>query len=564
MQAKEASKAVDEAVAALPDSTLKDSLKASLSEVSAKLLQQLQSQEEQIKQPAKRAKPAAPPTTQQMKKKKPSRQSRGAAAPEAPTLMDCNLEAAVAAILRGTTPRSYTTVAIAPLISRFPPPEGLIEWHLLRSNPAAGEEDWVAQIDLAEKALPICNALATQAPSSEHALAVFEPALAQMLRAVEALEAATSTSLVEEGEQAADASREIASGWEQLKLLSTRAVMCMNLTAKEISIVNHADDNDIGAEADRNTRWWLSYNSNLSASEGITDENGGSASLNNSDDGRSRGHHHHSGDVTNIAQTACSVAVSLCTVARLRTLEGDDSLHVDALAAHAAHDMKILSPYAAMGQVTAAAEAVLGEVNKTTDDAMLFLALYMAAVESSDAISGELYFLRMLAARNASAAASFLGNTAVAARVLSSAATAPPPPAALEWLREQPPSRVILQALDSLQRGPQGLSAHLIYEAPERAVMALAAAAKALAVGASGGGDGDGGQDSTPADDLLFFVSKEGDGGAFNCQDWGSEREEGAEVEDGRAGLVIDDLPDEGKSMSEEEDYNEDSDDDDE
>ncbi|KAL4527524.1 hypothetical protein Ndes2526A_g08693 [Nannochloris sp. 'desiccata'] len=563
-KAQEASKAVEQAIAALPHSTLKDSLKASLSEASTKLLKQLQSlgeQEQRIK-PAKRSKPAAPPITQQKKKKKLSRQSGVAAAPSAPTLMDCSLEAAVAAILRGKTPKSYETVAIAPLISRFPPPEGLIEWHLLRSNPAE-EEDWAAQIDSAEKALHICNALATQAPSSEYALAVFEPALAQMLKAVEALEAATITSLVEEEEQGgADDSREIASGWEQLKSLSNRAVMCMNLAAKEVSVVNQAANDDVGAEADRNTRWWLSWNSNLFISDDTAGETGGNGSSRDVSDGRPRGSH-HSGDVRNIARTACSVAVSLCTVARLRTFEGDDDLQVDALAAHAAHDMKILAPYAAIGQVTGAAEAVLEEINKTTDDAMLFLALYMAAIDSSDTNNAEYYFLRMIAARNASAAATSLGNTAVAGRVLSSAAVAPPPPTALEWLREQPPSSVILQALESLQRGPQGLSAHLIYEAPERAVRALAAAAKAggvLAVGASGA-DGDNGQDSTPADDLLFFVSKKGDGGAFNRQDWGSDREEGSDDEDGRAGLVIDDLPDEGKSMSGEEDYNEDSDD---
>lgn len=548
----------------MPNSPLKDSLKASLTEASTKLLQQLQSQEEEPKkQPAKRAKPAAPPATKQTKKKKTSQQS-SAAAPKAPTLVDCSLEAAVAAILRSKIPKCYDNVAIAPLISRFPPPEGLIEWHLLRSNPAAAvEEDWAAQIDSAEKALHICNALATEAPSSEHALAVFEPVLAQMLKAVEALEAATTKSLVEEEEQGgADDTREIASGWEQLKLLSNRIVMCMNLAAKEIAVVNHADDDDVGAEADRNTRWWLSWNSNSSPSNDTADKNGGSGSGDKNNGRRTNGHN-LSGNVENIATTACSVAVSLCTVARLRTFKGDASRQVDVLAAHAAHDMKILAPYAAMGQVTAAAEAALEEVNKTTDDATLFLALYMAAVKSSDSMSEEIYFLRMLAARNASAAATSLGNTAVAAQVLSSAATAPPPPAALEWLQEQPPSSVILQALQSLQRGPQGFSAHLIYEAPERALKALAAAAKAggvLAVGTSDA-DGDAGQISIPADDLLFFVSKEGDGGAFNRQDWGSDRDEGSDDEDGRAGLLIDDLPDEGKSMSEEEDYSEESDD---
>jgi hypothetical protein len=505
----------------LPKSTLKDSLQATLSEASAKLLQQLQPQEEAKKKPAKRAKPAA--DTQQKKQKKQS----SAAVPLEPTLIDSTLETATAAILGGKTPKEFTSVAIAPLISRFPPPEGLIEWHLLRTQPAAASgEDWAAEINAAEKALQICNALATQAPSSEHALSIFEPALAQMLKAVEALEAASNNAGVEEEELGASGSKDIASGWEQLKLLSNRAVMCMNLAAKEISTINRADVDDKGAEAERNTRWWL--------------------------------YPDQANDVVNTARIVCSVAVSLCTVARLRTLEGDDV--IDALAANAAHDMKILAPYAAIGQVLAAAEAVLDEVNKTNDDAMLFLALYMAAVENSGDIGGEYYFLRMLAARNASAAATSLGDAAAAARLLSSAASAPPPPEAVEWLRDQPPSSVIVQALESLQRGPQGLSAHLIYDASERAVKALAAAAKAggvLAVGSSGGGaNGDGGEGAaTPADDLLFLISKEGDGGAFGRQDWGSEdddeEDEGSDDEDD--GLVIDDLPDEGKSMSEEE-----------
>jgi hypothetical protein len=550
----------------LPNSTLKASLQTSLSEASIKILQHLQPQDDEPKKkPAKRNKPTAPAPTQQKKKRKSSQGSgAGAAVPEAPTLLDSGLEAAVAAILDGKTPKSFTNVAIAPLISRFPPPEGLIMWHLLRSQPGAAaatagddgeEEDWAAQIELAEKALRACNALASQAPSPEHALAVFEPALAQMLLAVEALEVATSAGLVEEEEQGgaggSSAARDIASGWEQLRLLSNRAVVCMSLAAKEIALVNHTDNDDKGAAADRNTRWWLSWNTNTVASDTVVNDD--------SNDRQRRGQ--HSGNVENIATTACSVAVSLCTVARLRSLEGD-RISVETLAAHAAHDMKILAPYAAIGQVMAAAEVVLEDVNKTTDDAMLFLALYMAAVENNDTNSGEYYFLRMLAARNACAAATSLGNAAVAARALSSAAAAPPPPAALEWLRNQPPSSVVLQALESLQRGPQGLSAHLIYDATERGVKALAAAAKAggvLAVSTSGGGaDGGGGDEATPTDDLLFFVSKEGDGGAFGRQDWGSGGEESENDEDG-AGLVIDDLPDEGKRMSDEGEYSEES-----
>jgi hypothetical protein len=548
----------------LPDSTLKAALQANLSEAATKLLQQLQPQEEQKKKPSKRAKSAAPAATQQKKKRKQS--GGGAAVLVNPTLMDSSLDAAVDAILSGKAPKSYENVAVAPLISRFPPPEGLVEWQLLKSQPTAASgddeeeenEDWSAEIDSAERALQICNALATQAPTSEHALAVFEPALAQMLKAVEALEAANNVAGVEKEELGANGSKHIASGWEQLKLLSNRAVMCMNLAAKEISVVNHADEDDQGAEADRNTRWWLSWNNNTSTNDDNGD-NADNGSASNSERRLRREQSSGDDDVVNTARAVCSVAVSLCTVARLRTFERNGTLKVESLAAHAAHDMKILAPYAAIGQVMAAAEeAVLEEVNKTNDDSTLFLALYMAAVESSDNTNGEYYFLRMLAARNASAAATSLGDAVMAAGVLSSAAAAPPPPAALEWLRDQPPSSVVLQALESLQKGPQGLSAHLIYEAPERAVKALAAAAKAggvLAATTPGGGavDGEDGQEANPADDLLFFVSKEGDGGAFGRQDWGSDREGGSDDDEEGAGLVIDDLPDEGKSVSEEE-----------
>lgn len=45
----------------------------------------------------------------------------------------------------------------------------------------------------------------------------------------------------------------------------------------------------------------------------------------------------------------------------------------------------------------------------------------------------------------------------------------------------------------------------------------------------------------SPADDLLFFVSKEGDGGAFGL-DWASDGEGSDEV-----GIDLDELPEEGQ-----------------
>ena len=152
----------------------------------------------------------------------------------------------------------------------------------------------------------------------------------------------------------------------------------------------------------------------------------------------------------------------------------------------------------------------------------------------------------MLAARNASIVASSLGDYPLSSRIQSTAAGVLPPPSALEWLREQPPSSVILQALEALQQGPQGLSNHLIYEAQERAVKALASAAKAGGVLARGDRAAEAGtaQESSPADDLLFFVSKEGDDGVFGLE-WGSDEEGG-----GEGGIDLDELPEEGQGGS--------------
>jgi hypothetical protein len=141
------------------------------------------------------------------------------------------------------------------------------------------------------------------------------------------------------------------------------------------------------------------------------------------------------------------------------------------------------------------------------------------------------------------AVATLLGKAPAAARVSAAAAAAPAPADAVDWLRRQPPSAVVMAALEALQGGPEGLSAHLVLHASDRAVLALAAA-----VQGGGGGGEDGGEGEAPgasaADDLLFFVSTEGDA-ALAGDAWGADA--GSDGEQGSGdGVELGALPEEG------------------
>ena len=365
-------KAVELAVAALPDAPLKISLQDSLAEAVTQLLQLLQPTEEAAEVKPKRAKRAktAPTPQQQQQEQQQEQQLEGAAA--APTLLDASLEAVVEAILSGDSDTLATIHPSSVLLSRFPPPEGLLEWQILQNNGNSiddiNDEDAVSLLAAAEKALPICSALAGQASLPEEALSVFSPALALMERAVKALEQTLSSSAA-------------AAAWKQFEVLSSRALMCMHLVMKEIGAVNEAE----GTLADRNSQWWRQSTTASTASEETT-SNMSSSAL------------HLDG-----ARKTCAIAVALC--ARAAVLHQKNSLskgtaggtaggtasavggmeELEKVAAAARHGMQLLTPHAATGHIIAAAgESVVEEVKTTKMNAQLFLALYLATVDQGE------------------------------------------------------------------------------------------------------------------------------------------------------------------------------------
>lgn len=329
-------KALEKAISALPDTPLKTSLQTSLPAAAAQLLEHLRPEEPAVPKPrAKRAK-----TTREAAKEEPA----VPAAPSAPTILDSSLEAAVEAILNGESPSNID--AIGALVSRFPPPQGLLEWQLLKMYPAASGDapNLDTLLTAAEKALQACNALAGQAALREEALATFQPALSMMLRAARVLE--------QSGSQTASGDAEHLAQWQTLKMLSSRALVCMDLVGKEINAVNGASDG--GAPADQASRWWLRR---------IVTENGSVH------------------DALAAARTACAAAVSLCTSTQLCELGSEG--RVESLAALAGHSMRVLAPYAAAGQMAAGAETNAEDVGEPREGAILFVALYLAAAEQS-------------------------------------------------------------------------------------------------------------------------------------------------------------------------------------
>ena len=335
IQEREVAKALEKAVGALPDGTIKAFLQSSLPVAAAQLLKNLQPEEPTLPKPrAKRAK-----TIRGAEDQEPQAPA-AAAVPVEPTLLDSSLETTIEAILNGKAPK-YTD-DIGALVSRFPPAKDLLQHQVLTAYPAADGDspDWNILITAAEKTLQACNALAGQATSREEALTTFGPALALLQKAAGLL---MDTSRSNDGESSLDK-------WITLRALSSRALVCMDLVGKEIDSVNAAIDG--GAPADVASRWWLR-----------------------------RAHGESRRDVLAGARTACAAAVSLCTSAQSREIE---NANIQGLAALAGHSMRVLAPYAAAGQMLVAAEAEPKEVSEDSAEARVYLALYLAAAEQGE------------------------------------------------------------------------------------------------------------------------------------------------------------------------------------
>ena len=445
-----------------------------------------------------------------------------------------------------TATATATAFPTSLLLARFPPPDGLLDAFI-----ATHDTDSDKDSHNDETILTLCNGLASQATTVEQGLALFAPALSKMLATVQAIDDNDNDSDSDGMHVNASTAQ-----WHRLAALSSRCIMCMHLIIKEKQIqAKHGSGTGTGGDEECGGRWWLQWGDGSRQRRKKHKTTSSSSSGNTSP--------------LMAARSACSAAVSLRTAARMREAANAAATATTpaALTAYALCDMQLLSPYAAQGQVIASADVVVEEVAKAREEVKLFLALNAAAAAAATADPDhhhpdpDFYFLRMLAARNTSAMAESVGDEGTAARVLAVAAAATPPPSALEWLRQQPPSRLVVQALEALQRrGPQGLSEYLVYEVPEKGVRALGVAAKAggvLKIGGSvdGNEDGDGGLSNRGAtDDLLFYVSTEGDDVAAAAAVVSDE-------EGDAGGLNLDELPDEGKEMStsssyeEEEDY---------
>jgi hypothetical protein len=345
LQVKDVSAALKVAAGALPDGPIKAHLQLNLRTCGAALHKQLASGQPDA---ADAVKPARA-TRAKRAKALPEPEAPAAAAPaaavEAPTLLDSTLHAAVERCIAGDVDPDLDPVA--PLVARFPPPPGYLDWHLLRLHPGAAGGDAAATLAAADAAVRACNALAGQATSAAAALAAFAPAVSLLQRAAAALR---------------DPAGGGGGGWAALAALAGRVLTCMHIAGAEVEEAAAADD--AGAAADAASRWWLQW--------GAGDAAGGGAPRR--------------------AVDACAALVALRAAAHLQALkaghhgaaaQGEDRQD-RALAALAEADVRRLAPFAAVGTLARAAEAEAEEAANDRDAARCFLALHSAAASQGE------------------------------------------------------------------------------------------------------------------------------------------------------------------------------------
>lgn len=178
--------------------------------------------------------------------------------------------------------------------------------------------------------------------------------------------------------------------------------------------------------------------------------------------------------------------------------------------------------------------------------ATLWRVLFHAALQSGDAQADHL--ARLCAVQRAQAVLAAAGAEPEAAQAAAQAKRAAPPPALLAWLKEQPPSAVVTGVLAAAGRGhPQAVTAYLLDSVAPHTLQALLRSWMAAQQGLQGGDCVDAasqpaGDAAAADDDLLFYVSTEGDAAAVAPSGESGSEDEGEDFEDD-AGLDLAVLP---------------------
>lgn len=405
------------------------------------------------------------------------------------------------------------------LLARSPPPQGYVEWLLnnvllQRNESSQGKEEdesstLLRLLESFETGLRLCNAVAGHSEYQDSAVAVFKPLVLHLQRMMDIIRLEDNAKYMDRKYQT------------QVKSYLAQIFACIYLIIKE------KEKSGAVGEDDRRSKQWLSW-PNTSSFQEATD--------------------------------VCFLLVSLRYKARLywesEGLKGLASKNDTSWLNSAQHDFQLLSPFAAFGFLSNAQENSLEKITSMSDvEKQCFIAFYMSLAKDTllgfNGITTErLYFQKLLAARKAATAATALGKTMVSARILSEAAATVAPSQAMDWLHAQPPSSAVMDAIQSLEFGPQNLSSHLVYTATERVVQAFAVASTSGVAGIAGPSEQTPGttlevaQPGDAVSDLLYYVSTEGDATMFG-RPWGdgTDDDDGDSSSDGGVhGIDLDEL----------------------
>lgn len=374
--------------------------------------------------------------------------------------------------------------------------------------------------------------------------------------------------------QAVDAATEEGKGeeWSQVgsSILQTIGSVQIAITSATLSAANISSRSD-----DASTQYdWIGFASQPRHKEDNDNENDNAADV----DGNNK-------SSLGIARRTCGQLVYLHALATLQSAAAGREEHKTTTTmntratAQAVLNLKSLSPYGVYGLLEHQLTQRTNTINSTNNDnksdqlkVRCLVCLYNAVQQCSTTTSKgalqyftipepsgiALYFLRVKAARDIAkllADSDPVGSASILTRASAGGGGALLPSSSAaqgqvygatvlspmdigKWLESCPPSSVVVSAIKAWKSGNwEGLSAHLILVASERDVDMLFTAAAASSSGIGGGNishvgdqqDGIVGVDGNVADDMLFYVSTEGD--AFNGG-WAAARKGGDEDED--------------------------------
>lgn len=540
--------ALDLAMTRLPDGNLKTELKSCRTKAAEKLctlLGAVEEPKERDNTSKRRDQRDALPTKKARKDgSKPSqaslrREDNVSQQQTFPTVLDSTLLAALSIRSEDDAKEEAQLDPLIAIMARFPPPPNSIRRYLEQQFPSLkNKDDAIAPnvlLSAASDALKICNGVAAGVSMAPEAVTVFEPVVSLLCELKDALS-------LDDFVSHPDVDRTILSTAEDL---SSRVIQCMHILLMEHDVVSHSSQG--GFPEDAASRWWLRWNPRTTA---LIPEISSSKST----------------DIAN--------SLAMKVIALKRWLSSANTLlnkgrppPFESVVAWSAYDMKLLEPFAAHGHLLSIEETELknweecmsqeGKEISRFLECWNTLALYCAAAEVvTHDLSVPTYFTFMAATRRASLLAEdaianhieYRGSridAGLAAKILEDAAALYPPLDASQWLQEQPPSLSITACLESYAHGPAGLSRYLALKASLKRVRALAAAARAggVALGSerttdgnrdkgserNDGDDQESGEDSDrdqeevlddATDELLFFVSKEGEERSMFGQEW--------------------------------------------